>query len=152
MATIIYLHRISDNRMTGSDLDNLHMFTILCGQQVMPHVVITTTMWTKVTMEEGEVREGELKRKFWKDMMAGGCRIERFKDTHDSAWSIIDGLARNHRTQVALPRESVGIDLRLHETRVSTNLTKELERLIEDHKHAARGLRTNAGIRTVAWN
>lgn len=85
--------------MTGSDLDNLRMFTILCGQRVMPHVVITTTMWSKVTNEEGEAREGELKIKFWKNMIAGGCRIERFKDTHDSAWSIIDGLARSDRRQ-----------------------------------------------------
>jgi hypothetical protein len=124
--------------MTESDLDNLRMFTILCGQNVMPNVVFTTTMWSKVTMEEGEVREGELKRKFWNDMMAAGCRIERFKDTHDSAWSIIDGLAKHKRDNRA--QESADINLRPHGARVSTNLTQDLERLIENHKRVTRRL------------
>jgi hypothetical protein len=44
-------------------------------------------------------------------MVADGCRTERFKDSHDSSWRIIDGLVETGRTQDPLSRESV--DLRL---------------------------------------
>jgi len=53
LATIVYLHRISDNRMSGSVLKNLRMFTSLCGEQAMPNVILATTMWSKVDTKEG---------------------------------------------------------------------------------------------------
>ena len=62
--------------MAGPDLLHPQMFTTLCGQTFMPHVVIVTTMWSKVSEEEGIRREDELKRVFWKEMVAGGCRFE----------------------------------------------------------------------------
>jgi hypothetical protein len=47
----------------------------------MPNVIIATTMWKKVTEEEGIAREKELKSKFCKELLAKGCGIERFRDT-----------------------------------------------------------------------
>ena len=44
LATIIYMHRISDNRMSGSVLKNLKLFASLCGMEAMPNVIIATTM------------------------------------------------------------------------------------------------------------
>jgi hypothetical protein len=96
----------------------------------MPNVVIATTMWSKVSEAEGIAREKELKSKFWNGMLADGCRIERFKDTHESAWRIID------RAQ-DLPGNA---PLLLNNTRVGITLNEELEKLINDQK-AARGLR-----------
>jgi len=55
----------------------------------MPNVVIATTMWDRVSEEEGNEREDELKRDFWTGMVADGCRTERFENTYDSAWRII---------------------------------------------------------------
>jgi hypothetical protein len=55
-------------------------------------------MWSELRMEEiGINREAELKECFLKDMVADGCRIERFKDTHDSVWRIIGDLEQNNR-------------------------------------------------------
>lgn len=141
LATIVYMHRISDNRMSGSVLKNLEMFATLCGEKAMPNVIITTTMWGEVRRESAERREKELKRDFWKGMVADGCRIERFKDSHDSAWHIIGDLAKKDRAQVLLPREIVDSHLRLNETRAGIALNKELEKLIKDRKDAARRLR-----------
>lgn len=70
-------------------MENLRLFSSLCGQQVMPNVVIVTTMWSDVPGEVGTKREEDLKRDVWTDMMPG-CRIERFKDTCKSTWDIID--------------------------------------------------------------
>jgi len=60
----------------------------------MPNVVITTTMWGKVDDEEGDQREEELKNDFWKEMVAQGCKTERFDNTYESAWRIIGSVAR----------------------------------------------------------
>jgi hypothetical protein len=94
LATILYLHRISDNRMSGSAMKNLQLFSRLCGQKAMPNVVIATTMWSKVEKSEGEQREIELQREFWKDMLQAGCTVKRFEDTYESAWNIVRGITQ----------------------------------------------------------
>jgi hypothetical protein len=58
----------------------------------MPNVVIATTMWRRVRGTEGEEREARLKSAYWADMIAQGCRVERFQDTYESAWHIIGNL------------------------------------------------------------
>jgi hypothetical protein len=60
----------------------------------MPNVVIATTMWGQINKEKGLQREDELLRTFWGDMRDGGCRVERFEDTYDSAWRIIGSLEK----------------------------------------------------------
>jgi len=81
--------------MSGSLQKNLEMFRSLCGQEAMPNVVIATTMWRRIWGTEGEVREVSLKSKYWADMMAQGCRVERFQDTYESAWHIIGNLEQD---------------------------------------------------------
>jgi hypothetical protein len=93
IATIVYFHKISDNRMTGSLLHNLQMFTNVCSQNVMPRIVIATTMWSQVDEKAGKQREEELKGDFWKDILEHRCQTARFNNTYHSAWSIIGNLA-----------------------------------------------------------
>jgi len=144
LASIIYLHKISDNRMTGSVLKNLQIFASLCGHKAMPNVVIATTMWGKVSKEEGNEREDELKRDFWREMVANGCRTERFENSHDSAWRIIHSLSMPHPAQVLLPTEIVDDKLRINETAAGVTLNKELEKLIKAQKNASRMLEQQA--------
>jgi len=59
-------------------------------------------MWSDVREDTGARREEELKREFWNEMLANGCRTERFEDTHDSAWRIIGSLAETIKPQVAV--------------------------------------------------
>jgi hypothetical protein len=47
-AGIIYLHKITDNRLAGFGLKNLEMFQALCGRSCLRNVVLATTMWDKV--------------------------------------------------------------------------------------------------------
>ena len=73
-------------------MKNLQIFASLCGKKWMPMVVLVTTMWGTFVPDErkkAEGREKELKELFWKDMLTGGCRVERFKDTYEYAWDII---------------------------------------------------------------
>jgi hypothetical protein len=49
LAGIIYLHRITDDRVGSSALRNLNMFKQLCGEDVYEHVVLVTIMWGNLT-------------------------------------------------------------------------------------------------------
>jgi hypothetical protein len=52
-------------------------------------------MWREVERKDGERRELELKA----DILAKGCRVERFRDTYESAWSVIGHLWKNKDDQ-----------------------------------------------------
>jgi hypothetical protein len=131
--------------MPGSVLMNLQVFVDMCGQKAMPHVTLATTMWDLVEEQVGNTREQQLKKDFWKDMVADGCRTERFDNTHDSAWRIVDSLAQKNRAPVLLSSEMVDTQLRLSETNAGITLNKELQKLIAEQKEAARKLREHAG-------
>ena len=62
---IIYLHRVSDNRMGGSAMTNLNMLKKLCGDECLPNVILATTMWSDPAL------------------------TARYNGTHSSALSII---------------------------------------------------------------
>jgi chromosome condensin MukBEF ATPase and DNA-binding subunit MukB len=138
------MHRISDNRMSGSVMKNLEIFTSLLGQEALSNVVIATTMWSEVRLEAGIRKEEELKRTYWHDLLDGGCRTERFDNTYQSAWHIVGSLTKKDRVCVLLQREIVDIQLRLNETQAGITLNKKLERLIKDRQQATRILREQA--------
>ncbi|KZP31940.1 hypothetical protein FIBSPDRAFT_713097, partial [Athelia psychrophila] len=61
LSAFVYLHRVSDKRMTGEDpLRNLKMLTSLCGQETMPRIALGTTMWSEVRPETGARQEQAL--------------------------------------------------------------------------------------------
>src|SRR5882672_4969397 len=100
LAAVIYLHQISDVRVDGCAFMNFQRLAGLCAQKAIPNVVIITTMWKKVSEKEGTDREEELKQKFLDEMLANGCRTERFEDTYESAWHITGSL-EEVQTQVS---------------------------------------------------
>jgi len=116
VATILYLHRINDNRMAGSLLKNLRMFISMCGQEAMPNVVLVMTIRGELRMDTGERREKELKETFWKEMLDNGCRVECFGDPYESAWSIINCITTEDWAKVQLSDEMVERRLKLQQT------------------------------------
>jgi hypothetical protein len=53
------------------------MFTKLCGDDAMKNVTLVTTKWARVELEEGAMREEQLKMKFWKGMLDKGAVTAR---------------------------------------------------------------------------
>jgi hypothetical protein len=118
LTPIIYLHKISefsDNRMSWSQQGSLRSFKSLLGKNnaknapsfggpfnqdgELKDVIVVTTMWGQVKKEIGERREEELKNVVFAKMVAAGCRVQRFEDTPESAWRIVDCLtARGLKT------------------------------------------------------
>jgi hypothetical protein len=126
--------------MAGSALKDLRVFRTVCGKKAMPNVIMVTTKWNMVTIEEGVARQQELETSFWKDMIADGCGTARFKDTYESAWSIIGSLGDKHRVHVQLAREIVDFKLPLDETHAGIAIDENSKELIKGRKETFRSL------------
>lgn len=124
--------------MSGSVLKNLRLFSSMCGSTSMPNTILVTTMWSTVKPEIGQVREEELKKTFWNEMIASGCKVLRFEGTKESAWEIVGNAPTYNPATIQISREMVDVDLRLNETQAGIELNKELQRLIKDRKVAMR--------------
>lgn len=76
---IIYLHRISDNRIGGAGFRNLRMFKKLAGSAAWPNTIIGTTMWRADQHELCLRRESELAYNghYFGGLVAGGAQLIR---------------------------------------------------------------------------
>ncbi|KAG8800332.1 hypothetical protein FRB91_005936 [Serendipita sp. 411] len=137
--TILYLHRITDKRMTGSLMKNLKMFVSLCGIQSMPAVTIVTTMWNEVDQIQGQKREQSLIDKMWFDMIEKGSDVRHFYGTYESALEILGGDPRTVNTPL-LPEEMVGKRRKLKATAAGSELAREVKSLLKQRKEASRKL------------
>jgi hypothetical protein len=108
VAGVVYLHRITDNRLSGAAMKNLHAFASLCGPDAMPIVILVTTMWDDVKEEVGVRREEELKDIFSQEVMDVECRMERFRNTSKSVWDIVDKAIGDGRGNTLLLQEEMG--------------------------------------------
>jgi hypothetical protein len=81
--------------MAGTPLRNLELFEKICGPKWFHRVVLVTTMWDDLwdpeteQCPEGDRRERELRETFWAAMISRGSQILRYKNSHESAWSIL---------------------------------------------------------------
>ncbi|KAI0543501.1 P-loop containing nucleoside triphosphate hydrolase protein [Xylaria curta] len=134
LSGIIYLHPISDTRMTHHSTKNLQMFQKLTGDKNLENVVLATSMWDRVPYEEGLAREGELKDKFWKLLIACGAKAMRHEGTPESAKAIARTLMANKPFFVQLQNEMGRDNKALRDTAAGQQVMMELSRIKEDHK------------------
>lgn len=136
IAGLIYVHRITDTRMGGRSQSNLRMFHKLCGDDSLKNVAIITTMWDKVTTEEGQRREQELRsgHNLFKPLLEKGAVMERYDGTRQSASNIINYLLGKESTTVQIVRELVEEHKSLEETAAGAELRGIINALLEKHK------------------
>ncbi|ETN44123.1 uncharacterized protein HMPREF1541_10673 [Cyphellophora europaea CBS 101466] len=60
LSGIVYMHRITDNRIQGSARSSMQMFRRLCGPEYFSNVVLATSFWNSVDLSVGARREREL--------------------------------------------------------------------------------------------
>ncbi|KAF9489926.1 hypothetical protein BDN71DRAFT_1455368 [Pleurotus eryngii] len=141
LAGIIYMHRISDNRMAGAPLKNLTMFSQLCGTAAAEGVVLSTTMWGSIKDGTGESREEELKAKFWKGMLDCGAKVSRFELTQESAWDTIDEVRKSaNKAALLLQEEMVELERKLSETQAGKTLYNDLLKRLDEQRKILRDL------------
>ncbi|MCJ1389740.1 hypothetical protein MMC18_002597 [Xylographa bjoerkii] len=136
---IIYLHRITDTRMSGNAYKNLRTFRKMCGKPSMSSVVLATTMWDEVSIDAGSIREADLKdtAEFWGDMVKEGSTMYRHTGDYHSAMNIILHLVNRHSTTVLeLQKEMVDQRKPLDDTDAGRELEGEMikQRQLFEHK------------------
>jgi GTP-binding protein EngB required for normal cell division len=137
---VIYLHRISDPRMTESSFRNLRMLRNLCGTKNLSHVILATTMWDKVSEAEGARREAELiaEAKWWGDMRKQGAIVRRYDNTKKGATAVVNSLRRTSPFLLEFQRE-LGIEKKdLIDTAAGKTVLERLEDLQRQHQEDLR--------------
>jgi len=136
VAALIYCHRITDNRSSGSVNRNLRAFGKLTGSEIMKKVVLLQTMWDVVNPEVGERRGQDLKTTFWKPFLDAEATIERFHNTPREAWDIVSRSVDLQATltasidSVLLQEEMVEAKKMLGETEAGKELYEDYKRLL----------------------
>lgn len=133
LAGIIYTHRISDPRMSGSATKNLRLFKRICGQTNYRHVALATTMWSEDSGEKAvqKQRVDQLRHDFWADMVDGGCLVKKHRGDKASALDILrkvveTGAPSRRPITLALQRELVVEGKTLDETAAGQLLLEEI--------------------------
>ncbi|KAF9463781.1 P-loop containing nucleoside triphosphate hydrolase protein, partial [Collybia nuda] len=132
---ILYLYRISDNRMTGASRRSFRLFRKLCGDTSLKNVTIVTTMWNKVTELEGARRETELMgdERFFKLAIDEGATMSPHHGTLSSALRIINTISENHQRPIPLMIQTELVNQ--HKQIVDTDAGRELEHDLQERSH-----------------
>ena len=152
---ILYLHRITDVRMSGTTFRNLRMFGKLCGDNPASKVIFVTTMWDKTSsrqvgqaqqekeQQQREKREQELMDNYWRPMLKLGARTERFfQNKENCAQDIIKRLL----DPTTLQAETADQHRAVVETATSgpKALYTQMQTLLSQHKAALADLQEAA--------
>jgi hypothetical protein len=87
------------------------MFKELTGSGGAKNVVLATTMWDKLSRDvNGDEQETGLKEKYWNAMIDEGAAIERFLNTSDSAWRIVDNMVQKNVPKAGLLFQEERVD------------------------------------------
>jgi len=161
---ILYLHRITDVRMSGTTFRNLRMFGQLCGDNPAPKVIFVTTMWDKTSTRQGEQknkreqkekeqrqreqRERELIKNYWRPMLELGARTDRFlQNKENCAQDIIKRLLEpraSEATPLLFQKETVDQHRAIVETEAAKALYSQMNTLLFQHKAALAELQESA--------
>ncbi|KAF4596310.1 hypothetical protein EYR40_008005 [Pleurotus pulmonarius] len=144
LAGIIYLHRISDFRMSGLSTRNFRMLRHLCGEKTLKNLAIVTNMWGEVPAAVGEAREAELASQdlFFKPALDKGATLLRHANTFDSAMNVLRYIIGNTPLPLQIQSEMVDGGMALSETAAGGELRAELAALITKHNQEIRTLKS----------
>ncbi|KDQ06928.1 hypothetical protein BOTBODRAFT_192749 [Botryobasidium botryosum FD-172 SS1] len=146
LSGVIYLHRISDVRMSGISMRTFRIFRQLCGDTAMTNVAMVTTFWESVDKAVAEAREKELvgQHTFFKHAVDRGAQLLRHNDTIESAHAIIRGFLGGSPKPLLIQEQIVDQQMRLADTSAGAELDREMLEQIEDHGQEKRILQEEA--------
>lgn len=135
LSGVIYLHRITDNRMGGTALRNFRMFMALCGTKALSNAAIVLNMWNEVSEDVRKAREAELVNKdiFFKPAVNAGAKVLHHENTTPSAQAILRHLARKAPRPLQIQRELVTERKQIRDTAAGLALLGDLAALERKH-------------------
>ena len=112
IAGLIYIHRISDPRMSNSSVRSIRIFEALCGASNFRAVRIVTTMWDVLTADNARdaaiEREQSLQNRddFFGSLVKGEARFHRHGCKDTNSLKVIESLLNYGRpVKLAIVRE-----------------------------------------------
>lgn len=124
-------------------MKNIRMFKALCGDNGLKSVVLVTTFQSKVTLEEGEKQETQLRTtpKMWQRIIEKGSKVQRQDRSRASALEIIRYLIDlGCPTDLAIQVE-MSTGATLEETAAGQEVHADLEKQKWDFEEQLRGFR-----------
>ena len=135
LSGLLYLHRITDDRVGGTAMKNLRMFQKLVGNDSMKNVILVTTMWGKLQpSDDGDARVKQLTEtgNFWGGMITSGARHERYNGTEVDARRIIRTMLDNAPCKLQIQQE-LEQGQKLADTAAGKEVSDRLETLKAHH-------------------
>jgi GTP-binding protein EngB required for normal cell division len=127
---IVYLHPITQTRMTGHDRQYLELFKRLCGEHTFPNIKLVTTMWDRIIpSEEGlaYARDRDIRDTCWNMMEERGSEIISFDGSSEMAQTIIYGLASQETVVLQIQREMCQRGMNLENTHAGQLVVGRIE-------------------------
>ncbi|KAI6041762.1 hypothetical protein EDC04DRAFT_1163459 [Pisolithus marmoratus] len=125
---VIYTRRITET-LCRSERTSFRVCAHLIGNDVADRVRLVTTMWDEPEVHSdtstAENRENKLKEEQWESLIGAGAMCERFFNTSDSAWGIVQRLGVERKASLLLQRELVDMRKPLKQTTAGMRLHKE---------------------------
>lgn len=141
---ILYLQRITDNRLGGCAMLNLKMFKKMCGPSCLPNVILLTTMWggSPEQMALQNAREQELKtsNEFWAGLLRLGALAKRHDGTAECGIAFIRDMLARPQIVLDIQRQIVDEGKNLNETAAGQQLREEMAKLEEKYKQQMRDM------------
>ncbi|KAK2459340.1 hypothetical protein APHAL10511_008643, partial [Amanita phalloides] len=141
LSGLVYLQRISDPRFGGQSGRNLAMFRNLCGTKAYENIVVLTTFWDKVSSEQGDKREEQLKTRFFKDLVEGHARFMPHNLTLESARNVLRHISTLNPTNIQIQEEIRLQGKTLENTAAGSMRREEVERIVAEHDKEMKGLK-----------
>jgi len=139
---VLYLHRITDTRMSGAANKSKGILERLCGPSAFRHIVVVTNMWQDLrSSEEGDAREKELmgRREYFRDMVEQGTKFARHYKTKASAERIVGNfIMEGNPFVLAIQRQLIDENMSLEATPVGKYVN---EGIVELKRKQARDLK-----------
>lgn len=126
---VIYVHRITDVRYSGSSVKTFEVFKKICGEGALKNVLLVTSRWAEVDQALGADRERQLREKFWAFMLGKGSAISRFHGDRDSAIALVSQLISKETVVLELQKELVDDGKNLNETVAGSFVSNDIESL-----------------------
>ncbi|EDR05789.1 uncharacterized protein LACBIDRAFT_294762 [Laccaria bicolor S238N-H82] len=139
---LIYLHDMTDARMRGTTLQNLHVFRKLCGKENLESVVFGTTKSGKLTPEVFARREKQLSDGYWKEFKKQGAIVFKLLDSHESARELVQKVLdrlKEEQHVLRIQEEIVDVARILPATKAGRKLKYTLEEIMEHQRRALAG-------------
>lgn len=131
---IIFLHRITSTRFSGSEKRYLETFRRICGEHAFPNVALVTTMWKSVDQSIGLRREVQLQTDFWADLIAKGSLVFQYNGSADMAQAIVGQMMANDDVLLDIQKELSVERRKLDRTAAGSKLASQLEKHLEDRR------------------